>query len=224
MGFTTTREPDGAWVLSGALNTVDFISEQTAGATLFYGTMKVELQLLDLDGMATSHAMTTHIYKAVRRGGFGRQNWAKEALALMLVEGAQEILARFNATRWSLPLHPRTAQLVDGLETADDNELYRLGLTGATDIAPRLLRLLSERRDADERFVVIEALARLRAEESIDLLGARYEEEDEDCRWATVKAMAYIGGDAAGALLERRALEDDYAGAKQLAEDVLKGL
>ena len=101
-----------------------------------------------------------------------------------------------------LPLHAGTLELVKRLESADLNGLYRLGVTVSADIGSRLSTLLPKRRDEDDRTIIIEALARLRAAESVARLAQRYAAEDQDCRWATVKAMAYIGGDHALGVLK----------------------
>ena len=53
------------------------------------------------------------------------------------------------------------------------------------------------------------------------VLGERYKGENRGRRWATVKAMGYIGGDAARAVLKERGLVDEYSGAKRLAEEIL---
>lgn len=221
MGLRMAKSEDGAWALRGSIKDIHFSTEQTAGATLFYGTARVLLALRAPDGKTTNEELTLHSYKAVHRKGYSREGRAVEALAASLVEWAHESLAYLQMRTWRLPLHARTQTVVDTLESSRLNDIYRLGLTGNAAVGTRLLKLLPQRTKADERRFIIEALARLRVAESVQILGERYKGEDEDCRWATVKAMGYIDGDAARGVLKERGLADDYLGAKQLAQDIL---
>ena len=69
---------------------------------------------------------------------------------------------------------------------------------------------------------VIQALGLLGSADAVALLSRRYEEEDEDCRWATMKAMAYIGGDAAMQVVKNQGLKDEYVHARRLAEKIVQ--
>jgi hypothetical protein len=221
MGLKMAKAPAGAWVISGTLTDMRFLTEQTAGATLFYGTSRVNLMLRDPNGATTTETLTFHIYKAIWKFGYTKTGRAKEALALALVEAAHESLAFLQMRVWHLPLHASTQSLAAKLESSTLNEIYRLGLTGSSDVGKRLLALLPQRAKEDDRVFIIEALARLRTAEAVPVLDQRYKSESEDGRWATVKAMSYIGGDAARAVLKERALTDEYPGASRLAEDIL---
>ena len=221
MGLKTAKTAAGAWVLSGALKEMQFTTEQTAGATLFYGSARVDVTLRDPAGATTTQTLTLHSYKAIWRPGYTKTGRAKEALALAIVEAAHEVLAVLQMRVWRLPLHAGVVALADKLDSTRQNDIYRLGLTGSADIGKRLLTLLPQRPKEDDRVAIIEALARLRIADAVPLLGERYKGESEDGRWATVKAMAYIGGDAARAVLKERALSDDYPGARRLAEETL---
>ena len=44
--------------------------------------------------------------------------------------------------------------------------------------------------------------------------------EDEDCRWVTLKAMDYIGGAEADALVKGAGLADKDGGPRRLAEKI----
>lgn len=68
----------------------------------------------------------------------------------------------------------------------------------------------------------IQAPGQIGAADAVALLGRRYEEEDEDCRWATLKAMAYIGGDAAMRVVKNQGFKDEYVHARRLAEKVVQ--
>jgi len=68
----------------------------------------------------------------------------------------------------------------------------------------------------------IQAPGQFGAADAVALLGRRYEEEDEDCRWATLKAMAYIGGDDAMQVVKNQGLTDEYVHARRLAEKIVQ--
>jgi hypothetical protein len=68
---------------------------------------------------------------------------------------------------------------------------------------------------------VTQALGLLGSADAVALLSRRYEEE-EDCRWATMKAMAYIGGDAAMQVVKNQGLKDEYVHARRLAEKIVQ--
>ena len=55
------------------------------------------------------------------------------------------------------------------------------------------------------------------------VLSQRYAAEDEDCRWVTLKAMDYIGGAEADALVKGAGLADKDGGPRRLAEKVTGG-
>jgi hypothetical protein len=52
-------------------------------------------------------------------------------------------------------------------------------------------------------------------------LSARYDKEDEDCRWYTLKAMDYIGNEAALALVRDKGVKDGHEPCKRLAKRVI---
>lgn len=220
MGFKIVTQPENAWQISGTLNDIYMDNEQV-WATLFYGYVDVELEVRSPDGETTSHELSLYNYKAVQKRGFSRQPRAREALAVTLVEGAHEILAYLNMSLFNAPIRPETAQLFGDLEDANLNEIYRVGLTGSNEAVPALMRELARNDDEDERMFIIVALARLRSPEVIPMLSERYEEEDEDGRWATMKAMGYLGDAEALALARDKGLVDEYLGAQALATKVL---
>ena len=59
--------------------------------------------------------------------------------------------------------------------------------------------------------MLIDAVGRLGASEAVSVLSARYrDEEDEDCRWYTIKALDYIGGEEALAVIGDLGVDDDH--------------
>ena len=214
-GFSMTSEEAGAWVLTGTLREMQLVSEQTAGATLFYGSAVVEIELGHPDGTSTSYDLTLYNYKSVHRGGFRKIGRAREAIVRMLVEFSHDILAHINMAAFSSPVFAELASA--SMSDADLNEIYRIGLTGSAEFVPRILDELPRRDEVIERMFLIEALARLGSTDAISPLAVRYEDEDEDCRWATLKAMAYIGGDAAIELVRTKGVQDEDLGTRRLA-------
>ena len=141
---------------------------------------------------------------------------------MTLVKAAHEILSYLNATRFEAPVHPALSALADHLEDAGLNEIYRVGLTGSSQLMSPLLAELTRRDDEDDRMFVFEALARIRSEEAVTLLGQGYDDEGADARWATIKAMGYIGGESALGVVRDKGTEDEYLGAQTLARRILE--
>jgi hypothetical protein len=222
MGFRTAAAPDGGWTVEGAIRNVYLESKQIPyGATLFYGYMDVELQVRGAGAAPESRRLRLHNYFGGYNAGMGRRDEAEEALAHLLVEGAQETVSRLNREFFKAPAHPAVDALVSRLgAAATANEIHRIGLSNAPGAAPALLALLVKEPDENRRSAMIDALARLAPPEAVAVLAGRYGTEDEDCRWYTLKAMDYIGGDAAMTLVRGQGTRDRDGGPRRLAQRI----
>jgi hypothetical protein len=95
-------------------------------------------------------------------------------------------------------------------------------LSGAPDAAAAILKWLPGEPDENRRSALIDTLADLGAVEAVPLLASRYAAEDEDCRWYSLKAMDYIGGETALALVRDRGTRDRDGGPRRLAERITR--
>ena len=223
MGFAASGA--SAWQVDGTIKDVYVESKQIPyGATLFWGFMDVDFRVAHGGAAPQTVSLRLHNYNGGYNAGMGRKDEAMVALAHLLVEGAQEALARLNRTHFKAPPHPGVAALIDQMKTMGDHRpassLYRLALSGSPDAPAVLLALVPSEPDENRRSALIEALARLGSPAAVPVLSQRYAAEDEDCRWVTLKAMDYIGGAEAGTLVTNAGLADKDGGPRRLAEKI----
>ena len=221
MGFKTAA-PD-AWQVGGTIKELYVESKQIPyGSTLFYGYMALELTVVKGTGAPATVPMRLHVYNGGYNAGMGRKDEAAVALSHLLVEGAQEALARLNRLHFKAPAASGVGGLVEQVKKAGDQRsasaVRRLALSGANGAAGIMLELLPKETDENRRSALIEGLAALGAPEAVPVLTQRYATEDEDCRWFTLKAMDYIGGADAESLIKGQGLSDKDGGPRRLAE------
>jgi len=214
-----------AWQVDGTIKDLYVESKQIPyGATLFWGYMDVDFRVANGGAGPQTVSMRLHNYNGGYNAGMGRKDEAMVALAHLLVEGAQEALARLNRQHFKAPPHPGVAALLDQMKTMGDQRpaasLHRLALSGSPEAPAVLLALVPKEPDENRRSALIEALGRLGAADAVPVLSQRYAAEDEDCRWVTLKAMDYIGGADAEALVKSAGLADKDGGPRRLAEKV----
>ena len=224
MGFTSSASSP-AWEVGGTIKDIYLESKQIPyGATLFWGYMDVALELKGPNGQTATPTLRLHNYSGSYNAGMGRRDEAQAALAHLLVEGAQEILARLNRDQFKAPVKAEVEKLVSQLQggVADrEKDLYVVGLSGAPSAVPVLLGALAKEADENRRSAIIDALARLGSPEAVAPLTSRYATEDEDCRFYTIKAMDYIGGAAALALVREQGTKDADGPPKRISLRVL---
>ena len=223
MGFRRAPEEEEGWHIEGVLSEIYLESRQVyMGATLFYGFMNVELEVRQGSGSPHTMLLRIHSYHGAYNAGMGRQDEAKESLALLLVEGAQEILSRLNRSHFQARAHPDIEQTLASLESSSLNDLHRFGLAGSRSATPDLMALIARADDEDRRSALIDAVGRLGAPEAVSVLADWYRsEEDEDCRWSTIKALDYIGGEQALAVIRDEGVDDDHEAIERLAKRIL---
>ena len=225
MGLPLAAEDAAArsWQVSGELKDVYIECWQITGmgSILFYGFMDVALQVHSPDGATENRHYRVHDFSEGHSGAFSRTGASKAALASLIVTGSQEILCRLNREFLKAKSSPDIDKKVALLKVPDiakqQADLHLVGLSGAAGADAALLGLLPAETSSDGRALIINALARLGAPAAVPALIQRYDKEDEQGRWYTLKAMDYIGGDAAAALIAGKGPQDEVYSVKALA-------
>ena len=225
MGFRVSSSADDSWRVNGTIKDIYLESKQIPyGATLFYGYLDLDVDVSSPNSAGRKHPMRFHSYYGGYNAGLGRKDEAAEALANLLVEAAQEAISRLNHeffnARPRSEIEGRIGQLRAGAPLG--NALHLIGLSGAPSAVPVVLKLLAADSEENRRSELINSLARLGASGAVEPLANRYATEDEDCRWYILKAMDYIGGDSALALVKSQGLKDRDGGPRRLAERITR--
>jgi HEAT repeat protein len=108
------------------------------------------------------------------------------------------------------------------LSAGKDNDIYLVSLSGVSAAVPVLNGLIQASTSEGQRADLIGALGRIGSPEAVSFLAGRFAKEDEDGRWETLKAMDYIGGAEAKALLEQ-GMKDKNEACRRLATRILGG-
>jgi len=223
MGLRVVAPERGAagYTVEGSLNDVFLESKPVLlGPILFYGFLDVSLSVRDGEGPARPLRYRVSAMYARFNGGFGVKDEVEEVVAELLLDGAQEIVARLNREVFHAFPHPtiqaKLAALAGG--AADhDAELRAVALSGAPSAAPALLALLTKEPREEVRAGLIDALAILGDPAAVEPLAARYAKEDEDCRFFTLKLWDAVGSAEARELIAKRGKKDDDAACQHLA-------
>jgi len=229
MGFEVAAPgAAGSWEISGTLKDIHTETQQITGygAMLSYGFLEVDLQVKDPKGAPATKRWRAHSFTGKVPGGWSRKDEGEAGIAHLLVEGAHDVLARFNREFAHAPAAPAMA---DRLKTVvasgvDDHEadVYVVGLSGLPAAGPALLAQLEKEKSENDRAHVINALGRLGSPDAIAVLERRYDTEDEDCRWYTVRAMDYLGTDKAIAVIRNKGGKDEDGATMRLVKKVLE--
>ena len=222
MGLRIAGAGETGWQLSGTVRELYLESRQIPyGATLFYGYINVEVQVGSPSGAKETMVMRLHTYGGDYNAGGGRRDEAETAAARLLIEGAQELLASVNRAyihaRPSASMAAQLATLQAGRLRTQRATLRAIGLSGLDSATSTLLTLLPTEARESGRATVIDALALLGSVAAVEPLAQRYALEDEDCRWFTLKAMDYIGGEQAMKFVSTTGVADKDVGPKRLA-------
>jgi hypothetical protein len=223
MGFTVGS---GGWKIGGEIREI-YLDNATPsawsmGVLLFYTSMTVKFELVSPSGERAEHSQRLLGY-FVTSG-----NVANNSLARQMVMGAQDALARLNASTFKAPPHAGVAAMLGEFQprrVGDAKDLSRMiGLSGSRDAVAPLLEKLSQERDAGDRTFLVTALASVGGPDALNALAGRYADEDPDNRLATLKVYEYVGSaDArqrAGEAFDKE--PDEYL--KKLAREVADGV
>jgi hypothetical protein len=226
MGLGRPNAVKPSWRVVAILKDAYLESRQVyMGATLFYGFLDVELTVSGPDGAGKAVRLRQHTYSGGYNAGMGRRDEAEDAAAHLLVEGAQEVIARLNREFFkaaaSAPMSGKLAALKGSDLSRKFGDIRALGLSGHQAAVAALLGLLADQDDENVRSEIVNALGLLGSAEAVDTLSRRYPSEDEDVRWYTLKAMDYIGGDAASRTISVGGLNDKDSAAKRLAARIV---
>lgn len=223
MGFKN-GSGDDVWQVEATIRNVYLESKQIPyGATLFYGFLAADVQVRRGTDAPTTVTLRFHDYVGDYNAGAGRRDEAEAALSHLLVEAAQDLIGRLNRTTFRAVPHVDVARLVDSVgpgATVDRAALHRLGLSTAPSAVSAIVATVTQEDDENRRSALIDLLADLGDPAAVAPLAGRYGTEDEDCRWYTLKAMDYIGGDAAMAVVRDQGLRDADGGPRRLAERI----
>jgi hypothetical protein len=213
------------WRVSGKLTQAYLESRQVyMGPMLFWGFLEADVQITSPTGQTATRRLRAHSYTGKFNGGFGRQDEAEESAAHLFVEGAQEMLALINRDFIKAPpasdIKARFARVrADGVEKAEA-DVWAIGLSGFPEAGPALLSMLPSQPSEGLRARVINTLGLLGTREAVAVLGERYAKEEEDARYATLKAMDYIGGPDAERVINTSGAKDEDGGPNRLANRI----
>lgn len=226
--LAASEPPAEMWTVSGNLTDIYLETSQASakGWIMFWGFMDLALEIEAPDGTADKRRYRVHTYQATPPGSpldlTGKQ---EAALAIFLVEGAQEVLSRLNREFFKAPASPDIEKKVEKLAASgvkkNEAELHLAGLSGTSRAVSVLLSLLPKEKDHTWRCLVINALGRAGALEAVNLLSERYAQEEELCRWYTLKAWDDIGTEQALALIKEKGPKDNYGSVMILAARIL---
>jgi len=215
------------WKVSGDLKDIYIESWQMTGYgnILFYGFADLTLEVQGPGGVSESRHYRIHGFHEEGGGGFSRTGASEAALATLVVNGSQELLADLNRefvqAKSAPDVEARLAKLkAPGLED-QAADLRVIGLARPAGAGAALLALLPREDDSDGRILVLNALANIGSPETVAPLIERYGQEDEQGRWYTVKALDYIGGESGMALFQEKGLKDDEYSVRSLAGRIL---
>ena len=227
MGLRIAGGGDPGWRLSGTIRDIFLESRQVPyGATLFYGYMNVDVQLEGPGGAKHAATLRLHNYCGGYNAGMGRRDEAETCAAQLLIEGAQELLARLNRVHFHAAPHATIAAKLSVAENAAADPqragIRAIGLSGQESATAVLVKRLPNEQSESGRAAIVDALASLGSAAAVAPLIARYALEDEDPRWYTLKALDYIGGDEAMKFVATAGVNDDDNGPKRLAQRIMK--
>lgn len=222
MGLRMSAPPASGWTVSGSIEDLWVETRPIIyGPIMFYAYMDVALDVRHGDGTPRTVRYRLHNMYAQVNGGFGLQDEAAETVAQFLIESSQEIAARLNRDFFHAPAHPSLRLETEALAAGPldrEAQIRRIGLSGLPEAVPVFLGLLVRDKEETHRVYLLDALASLGSAEVVQPLAARYDGEDEDCRFFILKAWDYLGSEEARALIARKGPKDEDVACRSLAE------
>ena len=216
MGFGGSGSP--VWKVETTIKDIYIESKQVPyGATLFWGYMDLEVTTSSPDREQARHRFAVHNYAPGFNAGIGRKDEAQVALARLLLQGSQDVLARLNRKVFHAPPNDRIDTLVKAAAPGEA-DLHAIGLAAPESANDALVRQLASEQDEDRRAWLIDALALIGSPASVTPLADRFaREKDEDCRWYTIKALDYIDTAEAREAIKTKGLTDPDSAVSRLS-------
>lgn len=216
MGF---QVGPGGWRIEGRIHSLFYDLRTNGWAVFSFLTLCVDLDLTTPQGEKTHESYRIFDYRP------GMSLHSDEAIAVLLVEGSQDILARLNVRHFKFPPDPSAKTMMDAITATTmkdkDLEVASVGLSGSPEVVQPLLDVLPKVKDENDRSLLVNALARLLDERALPVLTSRYRTEDEDVRWFTLKALGNLGTKEAMDFIRAEGIQDKHKACKALAEDIL---
>jgi hypothetical protein len=228
MGFRAAAGGSAnGWQVSGTIKEIYSSTHRASvwgGSMLFYSYVEVEVRVAQGAAAPVTKTIRLHHYC---EGNFFSAKRAEEPLARILIEGAQELLARVN--REFMKAAPDRSMLkklsvlsADGVKH-HEADVRALALAGVAQAVPVLHKLGATDRWRDQRSMLIDAIGIIGSPESIAWLSSHFaEDDDEDCQWYVIKAMDAIGTDEAIAALKALEPKQQYDTSRELTARILK--
>lgn len=216
-----------AWQITGTIKDIYSSTRRASvwgGSMLFYSYIEVEARIAQGTAAPVVRTIKLHHYC---EGNYFSAKRAEEPLARILIEGAQELLARLNRDFMKAAPDPSLMKKVSVL-SADgvkhhESDIRALGLAGVAQAVPVLHTIGANDRWRDQRALVIDAIGMIGAPDSIAWLAGHFaEDDDEDCQWYVTKALDYIGTDQAIAAVKALEPKQTYESCRDLAARILK--
>ncbi len=184
----------GSWRVSGVVEDIYVKNREILfGPLIFSGHVDVRFEVVSPAGEKSTARMRFRPTTARYNAGLGTKDENREAVAQIVIEAAQEALARLNQRYFRQPAHARSADKIADVRRAgakpEEDDVRWLGLSGAPEAIEPLLAVLDKAEDESVRAEAVEALLVLGATEVVPELCSRYAKEDEDVRCAILAAV-----------------------------------
>jgi hypothetical protein len=213
-GIRLAKANEPVWEVSGRLKEVSIEGKfLLLGNFIGYGFVEVELDVRSPAG--------DHWREGLRAASFP---WPgppfgqgpEPTLAKVIAEAAIDTIARLNRQCFKAPLGPE-------IENGPPYSSKATGTVIPVDLwcapaLPALLSRLETESDYRQRAGIINALARIGSDEAVETLARRYDREVDLCRWYTLKALAYIGGEKAAMVINDKGTREKDKTIQQLVK------
>jgi len=180
----------GGWKVTGIVEDLYLKNREVSfGPLLFFGHVDLALEVTSPAGEVTTVRYRMHPTTGRFNAGFGAKDENMEAIAQVIIESAQDAIARLNRQFFRQPANGRAADKIADVRRAgrepDENDLRWLGLSGAPEAVEPLLAVARGAANETTRAEAIEALGLLGAKDAVAELRKSFaREKDEDVRYA----------------------------------------
>lgn len=215
MGFFFVAEDEALWKIHGVLKDFYLTCKKEKLGHRFVGFMDLELSLSGPNGLQEEKRYVFHVIERKQRLGSIRIE-GEEAIAQVLIEGAQEILARLNTHHFQLQPSSSLKFKQIALEKSGfgDNKhnVRQLALAPYDETRETLKALLKKKKKGMTRYHILNFLALMATpEETGYFINIYRKESDYYARCYLIKALSLCEGASAQEFLSRTAANDPEA-------------